>query len=77
MLDFSFESAIKNKPIWIWNIEAKNEDIRTSGDCCFNHIIVLPIKAYELEVVMQNTKKLNLCGAIMISRILSKVIKEL
>jgi hypothetical protein len=31
-----------NKPFWIWNIEQhKLEDIKTDGDCCFNHIIGL------------------------------------
>jgi hypothetical protein len=39
-----FEKLL-NKPFWIWNIEEhKLEDIRTSGDCCFNHIIGLPQK---------------------------------
>jgi hypothetical protein len=32
-------------PFWIWNIEEhKQEDIRTDGDCCFNHMIGLPQK---------------------------------
>ena len=36
---------LKGKPFWIWNIqEHKYEDIRTNGDCCFNHIIGLPQK---------------------------------
>ena len=36
---------LQNKPFWIWNIEEhKQEDIRTNGDCCFNHIISLPQK---------------------------------
>ena len=36
---------LKDKPFWIWNIEGhKQEDIRTNGDCCFNHIIGLPHK---------------------------------
>ncbi|MFL6360992.1 MAG: hypothetical protein ACJ72V_16850, partial [Nitrososphaeraceae archaeon] len=36
---------LMNKPFWIWNIEEhKHEDIRTKGDCCFNHIIGLPDK---------------------------------
>jgi hypothetical protein len=36
---------LQNKPFWIWNIEEhKREDIRTYGDCCFNHIIGLPTK---------------------------------
>jgi hypothetical protein len=34
-----------NKPFWIWNIQQhKLEDIRTNGNCCFNHIIGLPQK---------------------------------
>jgi hypothetical protein len=40
----SFE-RLQNKPFWIWNIsEHKQEDIRTNGECCFNHIIGLPQK---------------------------------
>jgi hypothetical protein len=36
---------LQNKPFWIWNIEEhKQEDIKTNGDCCFNHIIGLPTK---------------------------------
>ena len=34
---------LQNKPFWIRNIaEHKQEDIKTNGDCCFNHIIGLP-----------------------------------
>ena len=34
-----------NKPFWNWSIEAhKHIDIRTQGNCCFNHIIGLPAK---------------------------------
>ena len=34
---------LRNKPFWIWNIEEhKQEDIKTDGDCCFNHVIGLP-----------------------------------
>jgi hypothetical protein len=34
-----------NKPFWIWDQQQhKLKDIRTSGDCCFNHIIGLPHK---------------------------------
>src|SRR5919202_2898192 len=40
----SFE-RLHIKPFWIWNIdEHKQEDIKTDGDCCFNHIIGLPKK---------------------------------
>jgi hypothetical protein len=36
---------LHNKPFWIWNIEEhKLQDIRTKGECCFNHIIGLPTK---------------------------------
>ncbi|MFL6370580.1 MAG: hypothetical protein ACJ72F_07080, partial [Nitrososphaeraceae archaeon] len=36
---------LMNKPFWIWNIEEhKHEDIKTNGECCFNHIIGLPDK---------------------------------
>jgi hypothetical protein len=34
-----------NRPFWIWNVEEhRQEDIRTNGDCCFNHIVGLPSK---------------------------------
>jgi hypothetical protein len=34
-----------NKPFWLWDREQhKQEDIKTDGDCCFNHIIGLPTK---------------------------------
>jgi hypothetical protein len=34
-----------NKPFWIWDVqEHKYKDVRTKGDCCFNHIIGLPTK---------------------------------
>jgi hypothetical protein len=36
---------LKNKSFWIWDIkEHKQEDIKTNGYCCFNHIIGLPQK---------------------------------
>jgi hypothetical protein len=36
-----FESLL-NKPFWIWDVEEhKAEDIKTKGNCCFNHIIGL------------------------------------
>jgi hypothetical protein len=36
---------LQGKPFWIWDIEEhKQEDIKTSGECCFNHIIGLPQK---------------------------------
>ncbi len=36
---------LQNKPFWIWDRQQhKQEDIKTNGDCCFNHIIGLPQK---------------------------------
>jgi hypothetical protein len=36
---------LRNKPFWIWDIQDhEEEDIKTDGDCCFNHIISLPQK---------------------------------
>ena len=36
------------KPFWIWNGSShRQEDTRTNGDCCFNHIIGLPMKYNE------------------------------
>jgi hypothetical protein len=36
---------LQGKPFWIWNVEEhKQEDIKTDGDCCFNHIVGLPTK---------------------------------
>jgi hypothetical protein len=37
--------TLHDKPFWIWDVqEHKQEDIKTNGDCCFNHIIGLPQK---------------------------------
>ena len=36
---------LRDKPFWIWDKKQhKQEDIKTKGDCCFNHIIGLPTK---------------------------------
>ena len=36
---------LDDKPFWIWNIEEhKQQDIKTKGLCCFNHIVGLPTK---------------------------------
>src|SRR5919206_4562222 len=44
-LQSKLTDKLHNKPFWIWNIdEHKLWDIRTNGDCCFNHIIGLPQK---------------------------------
>ena len=51
-----------NKQFWIWDKEQhKQEDIRTDGECCFNHIIGLPQKDgndkpfYDYERVIFDT----------------------
>jgi hypothetical protein len=53
---------LRNKSFWIWNIqEHKQEDIKTNGDCCFNHIIDLPQKdrkdkpLYDYEEIIFNS----------------------
>ena len=34
---------LEHKPFWIWDVQKyKREDIKSNGDCCFNHIIDLP-----------------------------------
>src|SRR6187431_1361391 len=50
---------MQNKPFWIWDkLQHKLKDIRTNGDCCFNHIIGLPLKdgndkpLYEYEQII-------------------------
>jgi hypothetical protein len=55
---------LQNKPFWIWNIEDhRQEDVRTKGDCCFNHIIGLPQKdsvdkpLYDYEKTTFDTKE--------------------
>ena len=36
---------ILDKPLWTWDPKQhKQQDIKTKGDCCFNHIIGLPMK---------------------------------
>jgi hypothetical protein len=62
---------LQGKPFWIWDVEEhKQEDVKTNGDCCFNHIIGLPQKdgidkpLYDYEgiifdsLVTQNGNKL-------------------
>ena len=42
---YGLTGRLHDKPFWIWGIEEHmSEDIRTDGDCCFNHIIGLPQK---------------------------------
>jgi late competence protein required for DNA uptake (superfamily II DNA/RNA helicase) len=53
---------LHNKPFWIWDKQLhKQEDVKTGGDCCFNHIIGLPQKdgndkpLYDYEEIVFNS----------------------
>ena len=38
-------TRLRDKLFWIWDKnQHRREDIKTKGDCCFNHIIGLPKK---------------------------------
>jgi hypothetical protein len=42
---YRLTERLYNKSFWIWDVqEHKQEDVRTNGLCCFNHIIGLPQK---------------------------------
>jgi len=50
---------LRNKPFWIWDQEQHRlEDIRTKGDCCFNHIVGLPRKDNQKENPMFDYEKI-------------------
>ena len=60
-------NRLRNKPFWIWDIkEHKQEDIRTNGDCCFNHIIGLPQKngqdrpLYDYQMIIYDSLITNI-----------------
>jgi hypothetical protein len=49
---------LRDKPFWIWDQKQhKKEDIKTRGECCFNHIIGLP-KRDNVEKPMFEYEKL-------------------
>jgi hypothetical protein len=49
---------LRDKPFWLWDQnQHRQEDIKTKGDCCFNHIIGLP-KKENTEKPMFDYKKL-------------------
>ena len=51
--------TLKDKPFWIWNVQQhKQLDIRTNGDCCFNHIIALPKKERDEKPIFDYQKLL-------------------
>ncbi len=51
---------LRNKSFWIWNVpEHRQEDIRTEGECCFNHIIGLPRKERSEKPIFDYQKILH------------------
>ena len=43
--NYKLFERLEDKPFWIWNSRShRQEDAKTNGDCCFNHIIGLPKK---------------------------------
>jgi hypothetical protein len=71
-----FFERLQNKPFWIWNIEEhKQEDIKTNGDCCFNHIIGLPGKG---KIQLTITKRLvNYVAVINILKIYKEILNAI
>jgi hypothetical protein len=64
--DLRVFERLRNKPFWIWDQEQhRKEDIKTNGDCCFNHIIGLPVKNgkeypfFDYEELIFNTIEAN------------------
>ena len=50
---------LKDKPFWIWGQkEHKQEDIKTKGNCCFNHIVELPKKDNQQKPIFDYAKLL-------------------
>jgi Terminase RNaseH-like domain len=48
---------LQGKPFWMWDKQQhKLEDIKTDGDCCFNHIIGLPTKEGEEKAMFDYEK---------------------
>lgn len=54
-----FSNRVWSKPFWIWDIEQhKVADIRTDGDCYFNHIVGLPKKTTQDKPIFDYEKQL-------------------
>jgi hypothetical protein len=48
-----------NRPFWKWNpTQHKQEDIKTIGDCCFNHLIGL-LRKDGIEISIVDYEKLH------------------
>jgi hypothetical protein len=42
---FQLLQRLRDRPFWMWDRQQhRQEDIKTKGDCCFNHILGLPTK---------------------------------
>ena len=55
-------SVLKGLPFWIWDKQQHTEEyIRTGGQCCFNHVVGLPVKdkiehpIYDYEKILYDT----------------------
>jgi hypothetical protein len=78
---FKLFERLLNKPFWIWDQQQhKLEDIKTNGECCFNHIIGLPRKdgvdkpytsTYVIKCYLNSSS-----SALDIAKILPQVFKE-
>lgn len=56
---------LRYKRFWIWDLEEHRlEDIKTKGDCCFNHIIGLPKKEGVQKPLFDYQK--TLCDTLLI-----------
>jgi hypothetical protein len=50
---------LRDKPFWIWDPKLhRQEDIKTKGDCCFNHIVGLPKKDNQEKPMFEYEKLL-------------------
>jgi hypothetical protein len=50
---------LRDKPFWIGDPKQhKQEDIKTKGDCCFNHIVGLPRKDNKEKPMFEYDKLL-------------------
>jgi hypothetical protein len=75
---FRLSERLQNKPFWIRNIEDhKREDVRTIGDCCFNHIIGLPHKdgagkhVYDYQILIFDSLVIQMVTLILLPRNIS------
>src|SRR6476619_7646156 len=53
---------LQRKPFWIWNKQQHTQEyLKTNGQCCFNHIVGLPVKdkiehpIYDYEKILYDS----------------------